>query len=303
MLAGARACDSQAATDVIFSTSSGSNAIAVAARFIARSKARLVLSERNAVVRDTFSRGRVAFEVPLKRFAYHQADLITAVSDGVAQDLMDRLKLPSAMVQTVWNPVVADDFDLKAGEAVAHPWFGGGRPVLVACGRFVEQKDYPTMLEALLQIRRAHDVRLAILGDGPLRGEIEALAKTLGLSDSIAFLGFDPNPLKYMARGYVFIQSSRAEGLPGTLIQSMAVGTPVIATDCDFGPREVIESGVNGWLVPVGDAAALAAKTIDLLKHREQRDAFGREARRSATTRFTVRSSMTRYESALFGDG
>lgn len=287
--------------DVIFSTSSGGNPIAVAARAIARSRARLVLSERNAVVRRTSSKLRVALEVPLKRFAYRRADLVTAVSDGVAQDLLDRLALPAEMVRTVWNPVVTEDFDARALEPVDHPWFTGAPRVLVACGRLVAQKEYPTMFDALVQIRRAHDVRLAILGEGAKRPELVARVAALGLADHVQFLGFDPNPLKYMARAYALIQSSSAEGLPGTLIQSLAVGTPVIATDCDHGPREVIRPGVDGWLVPVGDAAALARRTIELLDDPARRDAFAAEARRGAT-RFSAKLSMARYERALLGE-
>ena len=287
--------------DVIFSTSGGGNAIAVVARMLARSRARLVLSERNAVIRDTFSRRRIALEVPLKRFTYRRADLVTAVSDGVARDLVERLALPDAMVRTVWNPVVGDDFGAQAHEPVDHPWFAPGARVLVACGRLVAQKDYPTMFAAFAEIRRRHDVKLAILGDGALRDALAAQVRDMGLADAIAFLGFDPNPMKYMARAYAFVQSSRAEGLPGTLIQSLAVGTPVVATDCDFGPREVIRPGVDGWLVPVGDASALARRVIELLDDPALRDRLAGEAKRGAA-RFEVKRSMARYERALAGE-
>ena len=126
--------------------------------------------------------------------------------------------------------------------------------------------------------------------------------RELGLDGAVALLGFDPNPLKYMARAYALLQSSVSEGLPGTLIQSMAVGTPVIATDCNYGPREVVASGVDGWLVPVGDAAALAARAIDLLEDPAKRDAFARSARASATARFRVSESIARYERAILGE-
>nr|MDQ3365082.1 glycosyltransferase [Myxococcota bacterium] len=264
--------------DIIFSTCSGSNSVAVLARFLARSQARLVLSERNALVRDTFSRSRVALEIPLKRFAYRHADLVTAVSDGVAQDLVDRLGLPRSQVFTVWNPVITADFEAKAAAPVEHPWFDGTQPVLLACGRMVPQKDYATMFDAFVQIRAQHPVRLAVLGDGALREALQARVTQLGLADHVAFLGFDPNPMKYMAKAYALVQSSRAEGLPGTLIQSMAVGTPVVATDCDFGPREVVSSGVDGWLVPVGDAGALAARVGELLADPAQRARFSARA-------------------------
>jgi len=287
--------------DVILSTSSGGNSIAVLARILARSRARLVLSERSALLRATSSRSRLAVELPLKRLTYRRADLVTAVSDGVARELVDRLRLPPGLVRTVGNPIVGPDAATVAAEPVAHPWFAAGMRVLLACGRLVPQKDYPTMLEALAHIRRSHDVRLAILGDGPLRASLESRVSAMNLGGVVAFLGFDPNPLKYMARAFVLLLSSRVEGLPGTLIQSLSVGTPVIATDCDFGPREVVRDGIDGWLVPVGDARAIADKTIELLDNPARRDELA-SAARSGASRFTIQLAMTRYESALLGE-
>lgn len=288
--------------DVIFSTSSGCNPVAVVARALAGSRARLVLSERNALVRDTFTRARSMIEIPLKRLAYHRADVVTAVSDGVAADLRQRLGLPAAKVVTVWNPVVMDDVDGRAAEPVDDPWFDGTRRVLLACGRLVDQKDYPTLLAAFERIHeREPDVVLAILGEGALRDDLVGRIDRLGLGPFVRLLGFDSRPLRYMSRATLLVQSSRAEGLPGTLIQSMAVGTPVVATDCDFGPREVIEDGVDGYLVPVGDAATLAERVVAVLRDPALRTRLSARARVSAR-RFTIATSMGAYERALLGE-
>jgi glycosyltransferase involved in cell wall biosynthesis len=284
--------------DVVFSTASAANVFAVAAHRLARSRARLVLSERTALARADRGRLREAVELRAKRLAYPRADLVTAVSDGVAADLRDLLGLPADKVATVFNPVVADDVAALAGEPVTHPFFGGDAAVLVACGRLVEVKDYPTMLAAFARMREQRRVKLAVLGDGPLRGELEAAARARGLADDVAFLGFDPNPYKFMARARLLLQSSRAEGLPGTLIQSMACGTPVIATDCDHGPREVVHSGADGVLVPVGDAAALADAALRLLADDRARAAMAEAARRAAGA-FSLSASLARYEAAL----
>lgn len=286
---------------IIFSTAGGANSVVVIARMLARSSARLVLSERNALVRDTLSRTRLAIELRLKRVTYHRADLVTAVSEGVALDLIERLALPPERVRTVWNPVIGEDIAARAEEAVEHPWFRPGAPVLVACGRLVAQKDYPTMFRAFARVRQKYDARLCILGDGPLRQPLEAQLREMRLAEYVTFLGFDQNPFRYMARGDVFVQSSRAEGLPATLIQSMAVGTPPVATDCDFGPREVIRSGRDGWLVPVGNDAALADKIGDLLGNASRRSTFSTEARAMAA-RFEIPAAIARYERALLGE-
>lgn len=288
--------------DVFVCTAGGANVVAVAAHRLARSKARLVLSERSALQRRDRSGLRKAVELRLKRLAYRQADVITAVSDGVADDLVELLDLPRARVQVVYNPMIADDLAGRAAEPVTHPWFGArGAPVLLAVGRLVDIKDYPAMFAALAEIRKTVPARLAILGEGPLRGTLEAHARALGLGDAIAFLGYDKNPYRYMRAADVVVQSSRAEGLPGALIQSLACGTPVIATDCDHGPREVVRDGVDGYLVPVGDALALARRVVAVLGDRALRDRLG-AAGAAGAARFSIASSMRRYHAAIGGD-
>jgi glycosyltransferase involved in cell wall biosynthesis len=285
--------------DIVMCTAGGANVVAVAAHRLARSRARLVLSERNAVRRPGLEL-RNRFDVPLKRYAYRLADVVTAVSDGVAADLREVLGLPDAHVKVTYNPVVGDDIATLATQPVEHPWLADKRPVIVAVGRLVAQKDYPTMLRAFVELRARADARLIILGIGPDRAALEAITDQLGIAADVAFVGFDPNPYRWMARARLLIQSSRAEGLPGTLIQSMACGTPVVATDCDHGPREVIRDGIDGFLVPVGDASALAERASRLLADRHLRDRMAIAARASAQ-RYSIVSSMKRYESALEG--
>jgi glycosyltransferase involved in cell wall biosynthesis len=288
--------------DVVVCTAGGANIIAVAAHRLARSTARLVLSERSSLRRRDRSGLRTAVELRLKRLAYRRADLVTAVSEGVASDLVELLALDPARVQVVYNPLIADDVAERAAEPVAHPWFAGpeagSAPVLLAVGRLVAIKDYPAMLDALAQIRRTVAARLAVLGEGPLRSELEARARALGLGDAVAFLGYDKNPYRYMKRAQLVVQSSRAEGLPGALIQGLACGTPVVATDCDHGPREVVRDQVDGFLVPVGDRGALAERVVAVLRDRELRDRLGAAAAVGAR-RFSIASSMQRYHAAI----
>jgi glycosyltransferase involved in cell wall biosynthesis len=286
--------------DVVVCTAGGANVIVVAAHRLARSTARLVLSERSALRRHDRSGLRSAVELRLKRVAYRRADLVTAVSEGVANDLVELLALDRARVQVVYNPMIADDLDGRAAEPVAHPWFAGPEPILLAVGRLVDAKDYPVMLAALAVIRRSTPARLAILGEGPLRGALEARARGLGLGDAVGFLGYDKNPYRYMTRARLVLQSSRAEGLPGTLIQSLACGTPVVATDCDHGPREVVRDGVDGYLVRVGDPAALAARALAILGDPGLRARLGAAGAEGAR-RFSIASSMQRYHAAIGG--
>lgn len=288
--------------DVLFSTASAANIVAVAAHRATGARGRVVLSERSALYRG---RGRLhvkqSAEVGLKRLTYRFADLVTAVSQGVADQLRDSLGLARERVRVVYNPMVDERLPASAAEPVGHPWFEDGAPVLLAVGRLVAQKDYPTMLEALALVRRRVPARLVVLGDGPLKAELIELARARGLAGAVDFAGFHKNPFKFMARARLLLSSSRVEGLPGAIIQAMACGTPVVATDCDFGPREVITApDVDGFLVPVGDAAGLARHAAALLESPGLRDQVGAAARRSVQ-RFTVAESMLRYQEAIEG--
>ncbi|MEO7735806.1 MAG: glycosyltransferase [Kofleriaceae bacterium] len=288
--------------DVVVCTAGGANVIAVAAHVLARSAARLVLSERNSLRRGDLSAARKLVENAVKRVAYRRADVVTAVSEGVAEALIEVLALAPGRVQVVYNPIIADDLETSAAEPISHPWFAGsaGEPMLVAVGRLVAMKDYPTMFAALAKIRRTIGAKLAILGDGPLRGELEAQVRALGLGDAVVFLGYDKNPYRYMKRARLLIHASLAEGLPGALIQSLACGTPVVATDCDHGPREVVRDGVDGYLVPVGDADALADRALGILGDGALRTRLSAAGALGAR-RFSIAQSMARYHAAIGG--
>jgi glycosyltransferase involved in cell wall biosynthesis len=289
--------------DVVLCTGGGANVVAVAAHRLARSRARLVLSERNAIRRPGYE-WRNRFEVPLKRALYPLADAVTAVSDGVASDLRDTLRLPPDRVLTVYNPVVGPELPGLAAAPLDHPWFGEqaqqAQPVLVAVGRLVAQKDYPTMLRGFALLRGRTPSRLVILGIGAQLAALEALTRELGIAHDVAFVGYDPNPFRWMSRARVLLQSSVAEGLPGTLIQSMACGTPVVATDCNFGPREVVSNGGDGFLVPVGDERALAERAHQLLGDAKLRSRMSAAAQKAAQ-RYTLAASMQRYQNAIDG--
>ncbi len=197
-----------------------------------------------------------------------RADAVVAVSQGVAADAVETLGLDARRMHTIYNAKPLADIRRLAEEGVDHPWFDAGEPpVILAVLREGPQKDWATLVEAFGQARRTIPARLAILGrlSEAYRGELMALAGSLGVAGDVVFLGFDENPFRYMRRAGVFALSSRYEGLPNVLIESMACGTPVVSTDTPFGPAEILERGRWGRLTPVGDAAALARAMVETL--------------------------------------
>lgn len=243
------------------------NVIAILARMLARVRTRLVISERTTISMEArlargFAERSIYLIVPI---LYRYADCITAVSRECATDLRNFSRLQDSAVEFIYNPFDLAYIRSRSQERVQHPWFESGQPpVIMAIGRLNQAKDYPTLIRAFARLSAKRSVRLMILGEGELRNMLEAMVAECGLSaDDVQLPGFVSNPFAYLARSNLFVLSSHYEGLPGALIEAMACGTPVVSTDCPSGPREILESGRWGMLVPVGDVDALVA-AIDI---------------------------------------
>jgi glycosyltransferase involved in cell wall biosynthesis len=269
------------APDAILAGMNHANVVTALAWRIARPSARLVLSERAnlSALRDEYRGLRMRITLALARRLYPWATTLVAVSDGVADDLAGWLGLPRSRITVLLNPVVDPAMLTLSAQPPQHPWLARrDAPVIVAAGRLTAQKGFDTLLHAFALARRERRLRLLILGEGEQRESLRSLAAALGVAEDVDLPGFEPNPFAAMRAASLFVLSSRYEGLPGALIQAMACGTRVVATDCPSGPREILEAGRWGRLVPVGDAAALAAAIGAALDDRAPPDVRARAA-------------------------
>ncbi len=250
------------------------NLASVAAHRLAGSPTRLVLS-----VHTTYSQSYprkkhrlLRTVVPrLMRWLYPLADAVVAVSQGAARDLVSYLGLSPAHVQTIYNPVIGPDFYARAAQPVDHPWFAPGQPpVIASVGRLVKAKDYATLLRAFALVQPQHDSRLLILGEGRERAALEAQVRELGLEAVVQLPGYAENPYAALARARLLVLSSAWEGFGNVLVEALALGTPVIATDCPSGPREILRDGAYGVLCPVGDPDRLAQAMLAELRQPEK---------------------------------
>ncbi|PWG64983.1 glycosyl transferase [Spiribacter halobius] len=234
-------------------------------------------------------------QAPMRRL-YRDVDAIVAVSEGVAEDTRAITGLPAGRVLVVRNPVVTPELAMQAQAPVDHPWLQPGAevPVILGAGRLTRQKDFPTLIRAFATLRRHRPARLVILGEGGERGALERSIAELGLGDDVALPGHQKNPWAWMARASLFVLSSAWEGSPNVLTEAIACGTPVVATDCPSGPRELLEDGRYGHLVPVGDAAALAEAM-----HRTLEAPLPAETLREAAAEYTVAASARGYLQTL----
>jgi glycosyltransferase involved in cell wall biosynthesis len=255
--------------DVLIASLAFNNLIAIWANRLAGRPTRLIASLHNTLSRER-TRPEIQFRLLplLYRLTLPLADGILTVSSGVADDLrLSIARLPA--ITTIHNPIVPTGLDALVADAPDHPWFQqaeGSPPVVIAVGRFVPQKNFALLLDAFAILSQTRMVRLAILGDGPLKPELVAQIDRLGLGDRVALLGTDANPWRYMARASVLALTSHFEGFGNVLVEAMAVGCPVVSTDCPHGPAEILEGGRWGRLaVPATPArfADMLAETLD----------------------------------------
>lgn len=202
------------------------------------------------------------------RRIFEQADGVITVSDGVAQDLIDNVGVPSDKIEVVRNPNITPNLYPLAEQPVDHPWFQPDQlPVFIGMGGLRRQKDFPTLIKAFAQVNREQPSHLVILGKGHKLRELRALADSLGVGDRVDLPGFVENPYAYLSRASVFVLSSLWEGSPNVLSESLALGTPVVSTDCRSGPIEITQRGKYGKLVAVGDVDALGHAMLDTLRN------------------------------------
>lgn len=265
--------------DALLATLNHASVVALLARRLSGVKTRVVSRESNMLFPGAVTTPKRKLLKRAVRHTYPWADAHIAVSQGVASDLQRFVTLDPAKVFTIYNPVVTDALFEQALTEPGHPWLEPGEPpVILGVGRLAGQKDFPTLLRAFAEVRARRAARLIILGEGGLRPELEGLAAELGVAGEVAFPGFVENPFAYMARAGVYALSSRFEGLPGALIQALACGCPVVATDCPSGPNEILAGGRYGPLVPVGDASALALSILETLASPPAKEILQRRA-------------------------
>lgn len=228
--------------------------------------------------------------IPLCRFFYPRFQAIGAVSQGVKEDLVQFLGVPANHIHILPNPVLklqnAGEID-KADEKPGKADFGG----ILAMGRLVPEKGFDVLLRAYAQVAQEVAVPLIIVGEGPERESLVKLIKELGLEDTVSLPGFIESPWQHFQQAKLFVLSSREEGLPTVLIEALAQGIPVISTDCPSGPREILQDGKVGRLVPVDNVEALAQAIRETLNQ----TTFSSKYSIQSAMRYSYRNSREAY--------
>jgi glycosyltransferase involved in cell wall biosynthesis len=260
----------------LFSTMTHANVIAGICGRFGRSSRAVILRQSNGPLTDPKLSVKARITHALIPRSYRRARAVIAVSEGVANELSTMDEELRSKISVEPTPVIASDFFEKADEPVDHEWFNDdGPPIVLGVGRLEECKGFHGLIRAFADVNRTMPARLLILGEGRQRSVLEAYSKELGLEGAVSLPGFRRNPFSYMKRARVFVLSSHNEGLPNVLIQAIALGTRVVATDCPHGPREILSIAQTGELVSPGDCSRMAAAirhslSVDDATHTEQ---------------------------------
>jgi len=266
--------------NVVFSTIIQANlALVVASRFL-KNRPLIILRESISLLSDRNSSLARRLFYLLTPYFYPMADAIIAVSHGVAEELKKVAPRTDSKVHVLPTPSITPEMFVKAAIPLA-PIRRTPEDFILGIGRLLPQKNFERLIRAYAIVRESLDVHLIILGEGPERPRLEALIAHYGLRDDVHLLGFVSNPFPYLKAAKVFALSSDFEGMPSVLVQAMALGTPVVATNCPHGPAELLENGKLGRLVPLDDDKAFAQALI-----RAYLDPPSGELMNSATNRY-----------------
>lgn len=285
--------------DTVFSTLGMNLGVMMARPFFPRGT-RVVLREGSslsAFLADKARQSRISAAMirTAVRLLYSRADRIICQSDFMLADLVATSGLAPDRMVRIHNPV--DIAELEKSAASRAPVFEGPGPHLLSVGRLSFEKLLPVLVQAFARVVAEHpSATLTLVGDGPERANIEAAIAKERLGESVRLIGFEPNPAPFFARADLFVSSSLYEGFSNVVLEALALGTPVVVTDCPSGNREVVREGVNGWFARPNDVESLADTILRALR----RPSLDRAAlKRECADRFSVTAIARLYEREL----
>ncbi len=225
-------------------------------------------------------------------YCFKRSQGIIVPSEGVKRDLISNFRVTPRKIQTIYNGIDIENVRESSQQEIPYrkncPW------IVTAC-RLNSQKDFVTLLKAFRSVRNATEAKLIIVGGGELKEDIIRLSTELKVSDDVIMVGFQKNPFSYIAQADVFVLSSFFEGFGNVIVEAMALGIPVVSTDCPSGPGEIIRHRENGFLVPVGHYHQMAEAFLSLLTDRALKERFSEEGRRRVQD-FTISAMAKGFE-------
>jgi glycosyltransferase involved in cell wall biosynthesis len=283
----------------LLATLESASVIAIIAKKLSIAKTKIWIRVPNTLSKDNLNADNIKdkYLYPfLMKSLYKYAYGIIAISKGVAKDVSEFLSIPSSKIKVIYNPAFTNEILQLSKENIEYlPWDIDRISLVIGVGRLTKQKNFSMLLKAFSIIRQTIDARLIILGDGEERNNLKLLGEKLNISNDIYFPGFVNNPYAYMRKSSVFVLTSDWEGFGNVIVEALGVGLPVISTDCESGPREILDNGRYGDLVRVGDYLDLANK----MKKRILEKNLQTELIKKRASEFSIENIKCKYKKYL----
>lgn len=286
----------QSKYDCVFSVSLGMSTVAVLANYLSKTTINLVPVIHNSMsmTEDSYKKIKFAIMKYFDKFTYSTV----VVSEDAKKEYLQCTHIPSQKVTTIYNPVDINEVKEKMNQEPRHEWLIDKEiPVIVSAGRLSIAKNYPFMLEVMKELLKYQQARLIILGKGEMLEELIQYAKKLKIEEYVDFHGFTQNPYTYFKNADCFLMTSDYEGLPTVMIEALACGSTVVSTDCISGPREILENGKYGHLIPIGDKDKMVQALIETLRKKN----IDRDHLRGRANYFSVNKAVSRYVELIEG--
>lgn len=279
--------------DIVMSTMLRPNELLSLASLFFRKSIKVVLRESNNRVAREYS----WIERKYIRFMYGKlANRTIALSKGVKRNMVENFGINEKNISVIYNPIDIQNIEAQMRQKELLLEYSGIK--IINMGRLTPQKDQKCLIKAIGIVKEQIDCKLYILGKGELEENLKSLVHSQRLDEYVEFMGFQKNPYEILAQGDLFVLSSGWEGFGHVIVEAMVAGIPVVSTDCDYGPGEIITDGYNGVLSPVGDEKELAKHILEIVKDREKMKQFSIRGKERSKD-FSVEKIVKQYE-AIF---
>lgn len=285
--------------DVVMSTSDDVSCLVLLLRKLFFPKIKVICSQHSVSIPLNQATGiqKLKYLLILKamQWLWGKADALIAVSSALAEDVQKNVRLKSS-ISTIYNPIVLPNYPALIEQPIVYPWLDKNIPTFVFVGRLAKVKRVDLVLQAFKQVQQKQLCRLLIVGDGTEKAFILDFIRKNDLTDVCHLTGQQHNPLPWIKSADALVLSSDYEGFGNVIVEAMACGTQVIATDCPFGPAEILDNGRYGQLVPVNDSEALAEAMEKVI---DKRFYVAKDELKKRANQFSLESAVQQYLSVI----
>lgn len=233
----------------------------------------------------------------LTPYIFKKSSLVITVSKGLEKYVEEKFKVSKEKVITIYSPIFSkENFNISFPTPPEYKKFKNYQKIITIARLDLKSKDFKTLFKAFKLVKeKVKKIKLFILGDGPDYENIKKLAEQLNILKDIIFLGAKDNPFWYLKYSDVFVLSSFYEGLPVTILEAFICRCLVVATDCPFGPREILGKSKNGLLVPCNDFRAMADSIFEILRNKKLKNFFFKNNKKTLEN-FDIQNQVKKYE-------